>query len=441
MNKYLRMCSILLLAISVTSCDGSASNKEVEIHSLSDGLKYLNTKKNYTLKYFSNTTDSDACYLMFDSKSIGFKVDSNPNRQYHLIQDKGGIYPLTYDEGYVSGEYLKDSDNQLYKSLWNNTIYTTLLGVETDYVNSISSSISELVITNKKYKMAFIETLGYTSTDYTNVDYIKCLFEDNTLKFELKILNSKAITYTLENLNTTTNNDVETYKKNGGSVFIPGKELQGLRRLIRTNNFTRDIYDVIEKTFVGCEIFTEDYFYSELYGSNSGSGSMEMVQAANADHKFDLYGCYNFNTVGSVQTAVTNITFYPVASYETPDITLMYHYPSYLKILDNLQLLKKGHLEDAGYTPTGESYITYDNYYIYDFIYNFSFENSYDPSTFIPYALEIDIDLKETDEESLITFVYYFTYSSSLYSVIVPLRDFNCSNIALLDVMHTRLNG
>lgn len=439
MQKYIKWSCFLLLTIGGITCSGCSSNQEITIHSLKEGMQYLNTKKNYTLSYQANTNTS--CYLLFEAKSIGFKMESDDTKQVHYIQDKKGIYPLTYDETYLAGEYLKDKANQKYQSLWDQSFYTTLYKTETEYVNALDPTIVELNITNKKYKMAFIKTLGYSETDYLNVEYVKCSFRDQKLQFELKTLNKTSVVYSLENLNTTVNQDVKSYLKEGGKVYTPNKELSTFRQLIRTNHFTRDIYDINNQTFVGCEIFHPHYFYSELYLYKTGNGAMELEQKANADHNFDLYGCYNFETKGSIQTEITDISFYQNPSYEVPDITLMYHYPTYLEMLDNLQYLKKGHIERSNYTPSGTSYVVSNSYYIYDFIYNFSFESTYDPTTCVPYGLEIDIDVQDDMSKSKITFVYYFIYQNLFYTVLVPLHDFNHSSIPLLDEMHARLNG
>ncbi len=437
--KKIISCLLFVLGImSTSSC--SSSLKEVTINSLKEGLQFLSQKKNYTFQYV-NASDNSNCYIMFESKSIGFKVDGQDDKQYHYIKDRKGIYPLTYGDQYIAGEYLRDSSDKLFTSLWDNSFYSTLYGVEKEYVNSIDDSLSELTITNKRYKVALTKTLGYSDSDYLDVEYIKCSYQDNTLHFEIKLLKKNATIYRLMNLNSTVNEDVQSYLKNGGKVFTPSNELSKFRTLIRGNNFTRDIYDINTKSYVGLEVFHQHYFYSEIYAYNSGSGAVELNQKVNNEHNFDLYGCYNFDTTGSVKTAITNISLYPNASYETPNIELMYHYPTYLSILDNLQFLKEGAIEQGSYQSVGKTYLIKDMVYIYDFIYNFSFDSSYDPSIYTPQSLALDIDIQNQDSDSKITFIYYFTYGNSLYEVIVPLYHFNSSNIPLLDDIYTRFNG
>ncbi len=440
MNKLIKLSATLLVSLSTIGILGSCEPKEFNITSLKQGLKYLNTKKNYTISY--QTASGDHCSLFFEKKSIGLKIENkNGSQQLHYIQDKKGIYPLQYNETYIPGEYILNENQERYTSLWDNSFYQTLLGVESDYINNLDDKVNDLAVTNKKYKVAIIKTLGFTDTDYPNVDYIKCSYKDQSLSFEIKMLNKNPIAYKVSSLNSTINQDVKTYLKQGGKVFTPSNELSTMRSLIRSNNFTRDIYDINEKRYIGCEIFHPNYFYSEIYGSGFGSGAMELNQKANNDHNFDLYGCYYFDTKGSVQGKVNSVSFYPYAAYEKPDVVEMYHYPTYLQILDNLQYFKEGHLDSTKYTPTGKTYIIEDLYYIYDFIYNFSFESSYDPQTCIPYGLEVDIALNEDASLNKITFVYSFHYQNKLYSVLVPLYNFNNSSIELLDEMYSRLNA
>ena len=164
--------------------------QEIKVTSLKEGLQYLNTKKNYTFQCDNGTYSTS---ILFDENSIGYKFDGHDEMQVHYIQDEKGIYSLTYENKYLASEYLKDEEDVNYTSLWDNSICVTLYDLETDYINNIDETLQEINITNKKYKMSFIQTLGYSDTDYLNVEYLKCSYVDDSLQFELKILKGNSL--------------------------------------------------------------------------------------------------------------------------------------------------------------------------------------------------------------------------------------------------------
>ena len=434
---------LLLLAtstlLSLASC-GEA--KMGAINSLKDGFLALNTQRNYTFNYSLNNIDYK---ILFTDKSIGFTSDIDKTSIYHYIQDKKGIYPLNYcDEEFAPGEYLKDNENNNYQSLWDNSFYKTMYHVETDFVKSIGEDISELVITNKQYKINLIQSLGFADSQYININSITAKYQNNSFFFEIAMQKmSKPLVFTMQNLNKTKDEAVEQFLGSGGKHLTPDSELTNMRDLLRGNNFRRLIHDVNKNEFVGTEVFTEDYFYSELDTSSGGSGAMECVQAANETHPdFDLLGCYNFNANGTLHKQnMQSVTFFPTAMYETPNIVEMYHYPTYLKLLDNLQYVKEGAFEEYEYQCEGKSYVVKNDALILDFVKNNSFDQAYDPSTYAPAGLQIDIFTSYRGEEyNKITFIYYFRYGGRLYPVVVPFYAFGKANVPLLDAYHKLLN-
>lgn len=254
-HKLLNCLFLTLGVISFVGCtplgiSSSHLKEEIKTASLKEGLQYLNTEKNYT---FQCDNGSYSTSVLFDENSIGYKFDGHDEMQVHYIQDKKGIYSLTYENKYLASEYLKDEENVNYTSIWDNSFCITLLGVETDYINSIDEALQEITITNKTYKMHFIQALGYSDTDYLNVEYLKCSYVEDSLQFELKILKGNSLIYKLKDLNVTYNEDVEKYIAEGGQVYTPNEDLSAMRTLLRSNNFSRDIYDINEKTFNGIE--------------------------------------------------------------------------------------------------------------------------------------------------------------------------------------------
>lgn len=434
----LKIKKILLLGVLLLT--GCQANKNIEINSLKNGLLFLNTSKNYTLEIESSAYGT--CSYIFTKNSIGFSASRKSSAMFAYIKDKKGIYTLNYDNGYVPGEYLLDEANKKITNLWSGDIHQTLYGVETSYINNLSNDITTLDVTNKNYKMAFIKTVGYQIADYVNVDSLVINYTDDVLTFSLKMSTKKVSeVYRLVNPNTSKNEEVETFLKNGGKALTLSSSLNKVRELVKCNNFLRYIYDIGTHDYIGIEIFNERYFYSEITSYNYGSGAMAMNQKANELHNFDLYGCYNFSINTSIVNAnVSNVGFYSTPMYQKPDIVEFYHYPTYLNILSSMQYVKKGEVDGSPYTYEGESYYFDQISMVYDFVSNFSIDRSFDPNEYVPYAVGIDFINEDADKDCFVTFVYYFTYGSLLYAMPIPLTNFNNSNVALLDAIYDAYN-
>ncbi|MGM9873483.1 MAG: hypothetical protein ACI31G_00995 [Bacilli bacterium] len=429
---------ILLLGILLLS--GCQANTKTEINSLKDGLLFLNTSKNYTLEIESSTYGT--CSYIYTKNSIGFTASRKSSAMFAYIKDSKGIYPLNYDNGYVAGEYLLDEASKKITNLWGGEVFKTLLGVETSYIKGLSNDITTLTVTNKNYKMAFIQSIGYDINSYVNVDSLVINYVDDVLTFSLKMSNNKsAETYTLTNINTSKNEEVDNFLKNGGKALTLSSSLLRVRNLIKSNNFLRYIYDMGSHEYTGIEIFNPHYFYSEITSSNYGSGAMAMNQKANEYHSVDLYGCYNFVVNTSIVKAdASNIGFYSMVMYEKPDIVEFYHYPTYLQILSSMQYLKTGEVDGSPYQYEGESYYFDQTSLVYDFVSNFSIDQSFDVNEYIPYAIGIDFINNDADKDCYVTFIYYFTYGNTLYAMPIPLTNFNNSNVALLDAIYDAYN-
>lgn len=434
----LKIKKILLLGVLLLT--GCQANKNIEINSLKNGLLFLNTSKNYTLEIESSAYGT--CSYIFTKNSIGFSASRKSSAMFAYIKDKKGIYTLNYDNGYVPGEYLLDEANKKITNLWSGDIHQTLYGVETSYINSLSNDITTLDVTNKNYKMAFIQTVGYEIKDYVNVDSLVINYVDDVLSFSLKMSNKNYIEiYKLTNPNNSKNEDVDIFLKGGGKVLTLSSSLTRVRNLVKSNNFLRYIYDIGTNEYNGIEIFNEHYFYSEITSYNYGSGAMAMNQKANEHHDFDLYGCYNFSINTSIVNATSsNVGFYSTPMYKKPDIVEFYHYPTYLAIFSSMQYLKNGEVDNSPYTYEGESYYFDQISMVYDFVSNFSIDQSFDPNEYVPYAVGIDFINKDADKDCFVTFIYYFTYGSSLYAMPIPLTNFNNSNVALLDAIYDAYN-
>ena len=459
MKTIKKILLLLPLTLAVAGCDAKSSVNNsgnstsqggddveilnpVEIKSLKEGLVYLNTGYNYTLSYYNNTYGT--CSIIYTRNSIGFSASKSAYATTALIKDNNGVYPLSYENGYIAGEYYVDKDGNNITDLWGSGLKPNLRGVATDYINGIDNNLTSLIITNKTFKIAFIQSVGYSANDYVNVDELEAYYDGGQLKFSLSMASSKnPLGYVLENPGTSVNDDVNTFLNAGGKALELSEDLKEMRRLMRLNNFLRYIYDINENEYVGYELFNEHYFYSETIGAGSGSGAIALNQKANEEHSNDLRGCYMFNTIGNLLTGFTNISLYPMPIFDKPDVTQLYHYPTYLALLSNMQYLYEGTVgidEGGAYVPSGTSYRVDNLNMIYDFISNFSIDQSYDPTTCVPYALTIDIDLAQDDTESTVVFVYYFTYNNALYTMPLPFTNFGGAYVDLFDQVYDRYN-
>lgn len=413
--------------------------KMATIECLKDGLEFIRKNKNFTLSYKSSTLGTVS--YTFEEKAIGRNATLSSNALSAYIEDEFGVYHLGYDNKYVAGEYLVDSNGERIKSVWDKNITPNLYGLGENLFKTLSENSENYSFKDKEYKMSFIKSVGLTEEDYVNVNYLTASFVDGRVVFILNIEGEATSRfYYLEKPGKTVNEDVKDFLASDLGAFSPDENLSELRRLMRTNNFIRQMYNITKGTYDGMELFNEHYFYTEQYGSNAGSGCVSFHQAANEDHSVDLKGCYYFTTAGSYKDGLTKISLMSQPYNDNPDITKVYHYPTFLKVLDSLEYFKEGSAEETSYTPKGECYHVTNNSLLVDFINNFSLNLAYDPAEFVPLNFEVDIRKGTSDSSTTITFVYNFLYGNTVYSDIMPFSSFGNAKISLLDNVYNTYN-
>ena len=428
MNSNLK----IILLVGALLISGCQSNNDVEINSIKDALVILNSSKNYTLET-ENSVSGKVSYI-YTENSIGVTMSRKASGFSAYIKDGVGIYPLSYEKGYKSGEYILNESGEKITDLYGGEVISTMYGVETEFVNSVSPSIKTLEITGKSYKMALLKTLGFSSSSYLDVESVKVACSNGGCNFVITI-SKKEYSYKLTNVNKSRIKEVDDFLASGGKVKDLSHELSEMRRLVRSNNFTRDIYDFSSESYSGIELFNPRYFYSRMNSSSTGNGAMAINSKANQYHSQDLLGCYYYQLTGDPNDIEnSDIQFITTPMYEKPNIVEYYHYPTYLKILDDTQFIKEGKYSSTGYTYTGKPYYFDNQTYVVDFVKNFSIDQAFDMATYIPEAIGIDINLKDSDSESIVTFIYYFTYGHT-YAMPIPLRDFGISNYAVLEAV------
>ena len=418
--------------------EGGDKEEVVEIYTLKQALIYINKKKNYTFE--TNSAQYGKISYIFTENALGVTMSRKTSGLSAYIKDEQGIYPLNYESGYVAGEYILDESGNKVTDLYGGSIYPTLYGVETSYINSVSDTTNNVEITKKDYKMKLISTLGFTSTDYLSVNKIFATFVEGKLTFNIQMSNA-SYKFDLTNVGTSKIDDVDLFLESGGHSLELDGTLKKARELIKGDNFTRDIYSFDTEGYTGIEVFNPRYFYTAMNSATSGSGVIEANQKANATHSMDLYGCYMFQAEGDLNDINgCEVGMFAQPMFDRPDVAEYYHYPTYLKILGNMQFVKEGAYDTKGYTYQGSSYYFDNMTYVYDFVANFSIDQSFATDTYVPEAIGIDISLADNDSACKVTFIYYFTYVGTTYVMPIPLRDFGSSNYVALDYLYNMYN-
>ena len=470
-NKLLKFIVAFSGILSLSSCDffnkkneepepspeptPSPSQEEVltpvEIHNLYEGMVALYQTKNYTLNISKKegTSAAKLSQLKFRDEYVGYDGDSLFDFN-GTVNDGNGIYSVSYEEDFVTSEYLEKEDGTRARSLWDNSVISTMYGVGGQYIKkNVSPSISNITITDKNYIIGFVKTLGFGSTAFSSIDSLKAKFENGVTSFTLVITLSQTTTYTvsLADVGTTTSEHLKTFMKSESKVFTPSQDLQEMRHLIKLDNFIHQIYSISdgEGSYIGYEFFTPHYFMtSGNSDTNAGYVYMEVEHEPDETIDANMSGIYMFNIVKDGDEYVWQYS--PNAINTTPDITKCMHYPSFLKLLSNLQYVKEGELRGSEYVFEGNQnvakYYFTDESLVKDFGDNFSLTSQFTDCT--PLAVSMELDLShDLDKDKNVVFHYLMKYAGDgeTYDVILPLMWFGSANKAHVDSLYETLNN
>lgn len=421
----------LLGVVSVSSLAGCGSS-DAEVNSLSSALKYMCNNYNYTISYTGTTYVKHS--LVYTTNAVGVYSTTYPAMDNIYIKDNGGVYHLTYDDGHVPSEYLPYGTD-----LFDGTYRYSLFGVSASYINKLNPNVNEVTISDKTYRMGFLLTIGFKSTDIVNMGALTALYADKQVTFSTTLGNTPLI-YVASDFGTTKIKIVDDFLKDGGSHFIPNNNQQNFRKLIRSNNFSQEIYqfgDSEETTgYIGTANFHPHYYF-QYYNASSNylTGAIALNCKATDEHP-ELYGCYQFSLVYSESGGTPSVMNIP--SYSEPDVVAYYHYPTFLSLLDNMQYMKKWNdtlfpdvsHETTSYTVTHMATLT-------DFASNFSLDNAFSGHT--PVALGIDYKIT-ADKNHIIYFYYRFNYDGTAYIMPIPLYNFGKVSNNVLDQIYNEYN-
>ncbi len=436
----------ILPVMTLASCEKGKQEPTLRVTNLSTALQYMNKYENYTIEYWG--VEKIAHSFVFTENSIGIICEEKEETETQYIKDKGGIYSISYEEGeLIASEYYKDIDD-----LYNCPLQYTLKDKATEYVNSITEDVS-ISVTDKTYKLALLSTLGYSQTEIMDISYIGAFYDNNQVKFTIGYNKTETI-YIAKDFGKTTNPIVDGWLKNGGKAFVPNSTQNKMRDLFEANNYTQLVYSFGEDGggFVMSYLFNPNYFGGKYLSSNVITGAIAIDATVNINEGTDkepqytkLYGCYNYQVdyTDKVNYPYGNPTIFTYAPlYSKPDIVSYYHYPSQMKLLSNMQYLKKWNEEaipNKQYAPEGdESYVVTNQEMINDFDRNFSISQSFEGAKGL--AIGIDITYGETDSDYLVNFIYYFSLGGFKYIMPIPFGNFGTSSIPILDYVLSTFN-
>ncbi|MCQ2086892.1 MAG: hypothetical protein MJZ37_02300 [Bacilli bacterium] len=435
--------------VSGVNIDGTL--QEVSISSLYDGMVALYQTKNYTLDvvHISKGYREEIPSRIFTRNYIGY--DGTYEDLDVLFNDGTGIYRVSYGDDFLAGEYLLDNVGNKKTNLWDNSVVTTMYGMGGAYIKkNITSGTNEIEVTDKDYKLRFLETIVGQTNDFANVDKLFAKYENNKVTFDLSIGNGvDSYRVTLKNVGITTSSHLKMFVKSGGTPFAPNKDLSEMRRLIKLDNFVQRTYSISDgKGFwSGFQFFTPHYFF--LTGSDPMTGSAYMEfdykDDPTLDNDFDMWGIYMVNVYKDENNEMAaRLTSSMPYNSSTCEVEECVRYPSRkLDLLTNLEYIKSGEIRDVDYqyeTTEANRYYFIEPSLVRNFINNFSLDTQFQDVVFNTVAIEIKIE--EVDKDSMVCFhaIGYYPTDGMTYDIILPLYGFGDANRQALDIIYSQYN-
>lgn len=438
MNKSLfRIISLSLLAIPFMS--GCNNNPEVDpkpqedtlpnVTSLKSGLSYLLLGKNYTLK-----ASNGESYIYTDNY-LGLMSEDYSRTDVYIESDEG-VYRVNYTDSHIIASELLSNE----KDLWAKNYYKTMFGVGKKYISSIDEKTASVDVTNKDYKIAFIQTVGFKNTDYVNVDSLSIYYQNinfvSKIVFNLKYSGVNLL-YEYFDFGKSSYRVVDEYLANGGTYFTPNSDLENVRTLIKGNNFQNEVYAFTESGngYIARELYHPHYYGLQYYSSTAITGAIslnseEVTTGSNPHPK--LYGCYYYQ----MSSIISSPSLISTPLYSEPDIPKYYHYPSYLRLLNEFQFFSE-YTQDSfyGFDLTGHSYYLNNYVLVNDFMSNMSIDSNF------PDSRADSLLIEYIGGELPIINIYFRFYNSGSYYVLpFSFSNFGSVRIVVLDRVYDEYN-
>lgn len=341
------------------------------------------------------------------------------------IEDEGGIYRLeTYAEKEVASPYL-EGEKDLLKTYGDRYF----LGFKTEGLDLSGNAVS---IKDKDLRIRTLLSIDYKVGQIAKLNALEASFEDGKLRFTLSMVNEdKPYVLSFDSLQQSSIERVESYLKNGGGPFKGDADLNAYRERMLSNNYVADTYDLNEKKVVAYEIFHPHYFVQEYLGASSGSGLLEITRNTQGISK----GSYLLTVLGSLEKGYTGASVSTSFPYSEEEVEDAYHYPSALEVVENPQYLLPFSSTLSGYEIKGEAYSFDKRSLLLNFAENFSLDKTWDPNTYVPEEVVVDI------ADKAITFVYGFRYGGKRLNYPIAFHSFGKASIAIVDQLYDRYNA
>lgn len=346
-------------------------------------LLALKNIRNYSLsEIVSSSSSSTSNFIQSYYTESAFYYSFGDN-SYGYILSKDGVYGVSKKgKTIVGGELLKDEDDKVYTSIWDQGLFTGFSSFDEEQIGSMDDG-TNVAIKGKKNKIALLNMLGLSTDYYASISSLTgSITKSGKLSIVMKVAYSSTanvkIEATIDGLLSTSIPEIDEYLSSGGSYFTPSESLSKARDLMYGNNYTHFYYEDERK--VGVEYFNENYYFVNWDSAYSASSSSILVSQGliGIDHKKDpssgasLNGSYLITYNGKELQVSLSVPY-----NESPNIPYVYHYPSYLALWNDLVYLE----EDVIPSDMDEYYSTDDEYLISDFLSNFSLDGSLSSSS------------------------------------------------------------
>ena len=430
-KKILFTFSVIAASLPFSGCKDEPTPTPIVVDSLKSGLVALNTSNNYTMNCNGSRIVEHTRIYLKDSISLLYKDDNRKpyNKIYYQDGDKG-VYSIAFNgEKYVGSSYYTSVSNDV----WSGKFYSTMKGVETDYVNGIADNAASVNITNKSYRTAFLKSVGYSAIDYVELDSLNASFNNGKLYFKMHFKNLDY-NFIFSDFGTSTNTVLSEFLSGGGKPYELTKEHESIKSRMMLNNYEQYIYqfgDTPETTgYVGKNYFHPNYYYTNYFNSVAASGhiALDGRESASGTYK-DIYGCYQFYL--DYDSTEQPLTLYPTRFYEEPDIPTFYNYPSKMSLWDHMEYLLDWNTKIFDpiydYPLQGKGYTITDPTLVYEIENNFGIQSSFDGAK----PVAVGIDFYSTREAGQLIYWINFIckFELSGYEYVMPFPFFNFGQV------------
>jgi len=429
LTKTICLQAILFMGVAFSTSCTQKSEEKVVINTTKDALKYMNTRKNYTITYSGSRLYKHS--YIYTDKVIARTSPDNELLNHYYYSDNGGTFEIEYSkylEKYVSTEY-RSTEN-----VWNSNLTFSFLGAGTSFIDGLKDSDTEVRVKNNEIKRTFIQLLGYSAADFMSIDSLTAKYKEGVLTYTC-LIGSKDYVYEVSNFGTSKVSELDNLNESLLHAYTPITLLSNARELMHANNYIQGIYYLDgdgNDGYVGNYLFNPHYFGQTYTSSADMNGYISLnCPAEEGDNAHPaLKGCYYYYISNYATSPSPTLNSNAIST--NPNIVDVMNYPSHLLLWNNFQRFVKW--KDYGDVEIlGKAYYTEDEELLADFSTNFNMDSSFEGQT--PYALGVDYNIANSNDDT-ITFYYYFKYGSRTQCYPIPFYKFGQANVKVLDQIY-----